>query len=34
MTYSEWLKERQDEVNKLPIFYAFSDKQFERELSK
>lgn len=34
MTYSEWLKERQDEVNKLPIFYAFSDEQFEREMSK
>ena len=34
MTYQEYLKNRQEEFNKLPVFYAFSDKQLEEELVK
>lgn len=34
MTYEEYRKQRQDEVNALPIFFAFSNKQFEEEMGK
>lgn len=34
MTYKEYRDKRQAEFNKLPIFYAFSNKQLEEELRK
>ena len=34
MTYKEWREARQAEANKLPLFFAFSMKQFEEELAK
>lgn len=33
-TYEEVLREHQEELNKLPIFFAFSDKQLSEELEK
>lgn len=29
ITYKEYTKQRQDEFNALPIYWAYSDKQFE-----
>ena len=34
MTYKEYRDEREEQVKKLPIFFAFSDEQFEEELKK
>ena len=34
MKYKEWKEARQSEFNELPIFFAFSDKQFEEALAK
>lgn len=34
MTYKEWKEKRQAEFNALPIFFAFTDEQFEREMKK
>ena len=34
MTYKEFKEARQAEYNKLPIFFAFSDKQLEEALQK
>lgn len=34
MTYDEWRVKHQNEVNALPIFFAFSNEQFEEELGK
>lgn len=34
MTYEEYKKNRQEEINNLPIFYAFSNSQFEKEMNK
>ena len=34
MTYQEYLKESQDAFDKLPIFWAFSDEQFEKAMNK
>ena len=34
MTYSEYRNARQKEVNDLPLFFAFSNKQLEEELAK
>lgn len=34
MTYDEYRKERQEQFNSLPIFFAFSQKQFEAALEK
>lgn len=28
MTYREWLKRREEDANKLPVFYAFNNEQF------
>ena len=33
MKYKEYTEKRQDEFNKLPLFWAFSDKQFEEALA-
>ena len=32
MTYKEWKEKEQEEFNKLPIFFAFSDKQFKEAM--
>ena len=32
MTYIEYKQQRQNEFNALPVFYAFSDEQFDRAL--
>lgn len=34
MTYKEWKNKGQEEFNKLPIFFAFTDEQFKREMEK
>lgn len=34
MTYQEYRKEEQDAFNRLPIFWAFSDDQFEKAMSE
>ena len=34
MTYEEYKTKRQKEFNELPIFYAFSDKQFTEQMEK
>lgn len=34
MTYKEYNKKTQDEFNKLPLFWAFSDDQFEKALAE
>lgn len=34
MTYQEYKQQKQDEFNSLPIFFAFSDEQFEKEMNK
>ena len=34
MTYREWKDAKQEEFNKLPIFFAFSDRQFKKEMEK
>ena len=34
MTYDEYKDKRQEEFNKLPIFFAFSNDQFEEEMRK
>lgn len=34
MKYSEYKDARQSEVNKLPLFFAFGNKQFEEQLAK
>lgn len=34
MTYLEYRRERETEVSRLPIFYAYSNAQLERELTK
>lgn len=34
MNYQEWKDARQQEFNKLPIFYAFGKAQFEEQLAK
>lgn len=34
MKYTEYTKQRQEEFNKLPIFWAFSNKQFREALEK
>lgn len=34
MKYTEYKEARQNEFNKLPIFWAFSNKQLEEELEK
>ena len=34
MTYEEYKTKRQKEFNELPIFYAFSDKQFIEQMEK
>lgn len=34
MKYTEWKEARQQEFNKLPIFYAFGEKQFGEQLAK
>lgn len=34
MTYKEYRKQRQDEVNALPIFWAFSEEQFKEAMEK
>ena len=33
MTYKEYSDQRQQEFNALPIFYAFSNKQFEEAMN-
>lgn len=34
MKYEEWKSIRQSEFNNLPIFYAFSDRQFKAAMEK
>ena len=34
MTYEEYKRSRQSEFDNLPIFFAFSDEQFEKEMNK
>lgn len=34
MTYQEYKQQRQAEFNALPIFFAFSNQQFEEEMNK
>lgn len=34
MTYKEYREARQKAFNELPIFYAFSNEQFEEEMNK
>jgi hypothetical protein len=34
MTYREWRDAKQEEFNKLPIFYAFSNDQFKHAMEK
>lgn len=34
MTYTEFRQKGQEEFNKLPLFFAFSEKQFEEALNK
>lgn len=34
MTYQQYLKKREKEMNELPLFFAFSNKQLEDELVK
>lgn len=34
LTYQEWKKQRQEEFNALPIFFAFSDKQLAEALAE
>lgn len=34
MTYKEYKNARQEEFNNLPIFYAFSDRQFAEQMEK
>lgn len=34
MTYQEYLKTKQGEVDALPMFFAFNNEQFEQELAK
>lgn len=34
MDYKEFCKIRNDEYNKLPIFYAFSNEQFEKAMNE
>ena len=34
MTYKEYKDRRQSAFNSLPIFFAFTDEQFEREMKK
>lgn len=34
MTYEEYIKQAQEEFNNLPIFWAFSDKQFEEAMNE
>ena len=34
MTYKEYREQRQSEFNKLPVFFAFSNDQLERELNE
>lgn len=34
MTYQEYKEQRQNEFNNLPIFYAFSDEQFEKAMNE
>ena len=34
MTYQEYKKNKQQAVNELPIFFAFSNEQFEKEMNK
>ena len=34
MTYKEYREEAQKEYDALPIFWAFSDEQFEKEMNK
>lgn len=33
-TYTQYREQRQKEVNALPLFFAFSDSQFEKEMAK
>ena len=34
MTYKEWRDKRQAEFNALPIFFAFNNEHFKREMEK
>ena len=34
MTYTQYREQRQKEYNALPVFYAFSDDQLEKEMNK
>lgn len=34
MTYAEYRNKRQTECNALPVFFAFSDEQFEKHLAE
>lgn len=34
ITYEQIIKQKQDEFNKLPIFYAFSDMQFKKAMNE
>ena len=34
MTYKEYREQREKEMNELPIFWAFSNKQLEEEMNK
>lgn len=34
MKYTDYIKTRQQEFNDLPVFYAFSDKQLEKQLAE
>ncbi len=34
MNYKEWKDSRQGEFNKLPIFFAFGDRQFKDQMEK
>lgn len=33
MKYKEWKEKRQKAFNELPIFFAFSNKQFAQEMA-
>ncbi|MBQ2641324.1 MAG: hypothetical protein IJG15_04930 [Lachnospiraceae bacterium] len=34
MTYQEYRRQRQEEFNALPLFYAFSDRQLKEQMEK
>ena len=34
MTYEEFINAKQKEVNELPLFFAFSDKQMDQQLAE